>query len=168
MDRFPLPASAAYSYQQNFTTEHHGIDLMAPLGTPVLAVESGVAWASVETKGGNVVYLDGARTGNRYFYGHLDRFAAKVLINADPRVRVDAGDELGYVGTTGNAAGRPPHVHFQMRRGSLVMDPFEPLQKVDPQPRRGSSGPTVHRQQRPSGAAAAFCLLALLWLVAKR
>ena len=54
-----------------------------------------------------------------------------------------------------------------MRRGSLVMDPYPPLQKVDPHPERGSSGPTVHRQQRPSGAVAAVCLLALLWLVAK-
>ncbi len=172
MDRFPLPASAAYGYQQNFTLEHLGIDIMAPKGTPVVAVESGLAWATTEPKGGNVVYLDGA-SGVRYFYGHLDRWGAKVLImdrpSSDVKVRVNAGDELGFVGNTGNAAGRPTHLHFQMRDGSLVMDPYPELQKVDPHRERGRSGTTVHQKERASSSVipTGVLLLALLWLATR-
>ena len=166
MDRFPLPSTANYSYQQNFALDHLGIDLMAPKGTPVVAVESGTALATTEPKGGNVVYLEGKSTN--YFYGHLERWAPKLLVDANPRVKVNAGDELGFVGTTGNAAGRPPHLHFQMRDGSLVIDPFDALQAVDPQPRRGRPGRTVRGQTPGSSALPAGVLwLAIIWLASR-
>lgn len=178
MDRFPLPPEASYRYQQNFSMDHLGIDIMATQGTPVLAVEDGTAWATRETKGGNVVYLDGAKTGNRYFYGHLWQWTPNLVISDNPKVAVKSGEQLGYVGSTGNAAGKPPHVHFQMRRGSLVIDPYPELQKVDPDPSRGSSGPTVHRRRRrtiempsiewPSSIAPGIALCIALYLVARR
>lgn len=143
MDRFPLPPEAEYSYRQRFTTEHHGIDIMAPKGTHAVAVEDGTAWAATEPKGGNVVYLDGL-SGNRYFYGHLWQWTPNMVISDNPKVPVKAGDALGYVGNTGNAAGRATHLHFQIRRGSLRIDPFPELQAVDPHPERGSRGETVH------------------------
>ena len=159
MDRFPLSATDSYRYEQRFTTQHRGTDILAPAGSIVYAVEDGTAWATVDPKGGNVVYLEGDRSGYRYYYAHLSRWAAKLGIANDPKVRVMAGDDLGAVGTTGNAAGGPPHLHFQMRDGSLVMDPFDALQAVDPHRERGS---------RPSmvGPSVVVLLLAL-WMLSK-
>lgn len=158
MQRFPLLDSAPYSYARNFSLEHRGTDIMAPQGTPVLAVERGRAWSAIEDKGGKVVYLEGA-SGLSYFYGHLSQWATKV-ISATPTsaLEVDAGDVLGLVGSTGNAEGRPPHLHFQMRRGSLQIDPFDSLERVDLQ-RRGTD------PQRQQGSA--VLVLAALWFLSK-
>lgn len=173
MDRFPIPDAGSYSYAQRFTLDHLGIDILAPLDTMLVAVEDGFATASREPKGGNVVYLEGA-SGTRYFYGHLARWSGNLVMSADPKVRVQAGDPLGFVGTSGNAQGGPPHVHFQMRRGSLVIDPFDDLQAVDPYPDRGTPGETVHtRKTTLPGFPSMFAfpdlggvcaLLALVWL----
>jgi murein DD-endopeptidase MepM/ murein hydrolase activator NlpD len=133
---FPLPASARYSYERRFGFDHQGIDIMVERGTPVLAVEAGVAWATTDPKGGNVVYLESIN-GRRYYYAHLDRWAASLLMTGNPRVDVSVGDVLGYVGNTGNAAGRPPHLHFQIRAGSRLIDPFDELRALDP--RAGTS-----------------------------
>lgn len=153
MQRFPLPESARYSYARRFNAQHLGTDILAPLGTPVLAVERGRAWSNNETKGGKVVYLQG-ESGRRYFYGHLSEWQLRI-ISATPTtaVEVDAGDELGKVGNTGNAEGGPTHVHFQQRDGSLVIDPYDDLYAVDPH-RRGVD------TQRSGGIA---IMLLLLW-----
>lgn len=113
---------------------------MAPLGARVLAVEDGNATSTIDPKGGNVVYLDG-KSGTRYYYAHLAGWAPLLMVADNPTVPVKAGDDLGYVGKTGNAASSPTHLHFQMRRGSLVIDPFDDLQRVDPRakPSRAST-----------------------------
>lgn len=136
MLRFPLPETARYSYEQRFSTGrngHLGTDIFAPAGTPVLAVEAGIARSSVEPKGGNVVYLEvpGGAFPKRYFYAHLQAVSPILLVGNG--VRVEAGDEIGWVGDTGNAKGKPPHLHFQLRHGSLNEDPFQHLLDVDPQ-----------------------------------
>ena len=129
---------------------------MAPAGTPVLAVEGGKAWSAIEEKGGKVAYLDG-KSGVRYFYGHLQTWATK-LISATPTtpIEVDASDVLGLVGSTGNAEGRPPHLHFQMKRGSLQIDPFDDLAAVD----------IKHKGDRGMGTG--VLVLALLWAWSQR
>lgn len=159
LERFPLPASAAYSYAQRFGVDHRGTDIMAPSGTPVVAVEDGVAWATIDTKGGNVVYLDGT-SGERFYYAHLSSWSPKLVVTSDPKVEVKAGDPLGYVGTTGNAAGGAPHLHFQQRRGSLTIDPFDDLIAVDPHKRGVRPGVAL-----PAGVLG---LLAILWLMSRR
>lgn len=148
--------AAKYSYARNFTSTHHGTDIMAPEGSPVLAVERGKAWSAIEEKGGKVAYLEG-ESGTRYFYGHLSAWATK-LISATPTspLDVDVGDELGKVGSTGNAQGKAPHIHFQMRRGSLVIDPFDDLAAVD----------VNHRGDRNMGKG--VLVLALLWAWSQR
>ena len=109
-----------------------GVDIMAPAHSPLLAVESGMAWSSNEPKGGKVAYLLGD-SGARYFYGHLEAWdLGLITASAEHPVRVTAGEGLGRVGTTGNAAGGPPHVHFQIRRGASVVDPFPELYDADP------------------------------------
>ncbi len=97
---------------------HEGIDLFAPRGTPVVAVTAGVAQASTNRLGGNVVWLF-APTGRTYYYAHLDRWAVGPLTVVQP------GDVVGYVGNTGNAAGTPPHLHFGIyARGAIDPWPF--------------------------------------------
>lgn len=130
---------------------------MAPLGARVVAVEDGKATATIDPKGGNVVYLDGA-SGTRYYYAHLAGWAPLLMVTDNPTVPVKAGDDLGYVGKTGNAASTATHLHFQMRRGSLVIDPFDDLQRVDPKPRRGAS----------THDASGMLLTLLLWIVSQR
>lgn len=172
MDRFPLPASARYSYESGFTPPTHmGVDIMAPAHTPLLAVESGSAWSSTEPKGGRVVYLLGV-SGARYFYGHLESWALG-LIDAPPErpIHVEAGEELGKVGNTGNAQGRPTHVHFQIRRGADVVDPFPELYEVDPHKRGSIPEPGVLDRvetavtSAATGLGNAIGMLALLWVL---
>jgi peptidoglycan LD-endopeptidase LytH len=169
MNRFPLFPDGPYSYAQNFTLQHLGIDIMAPRGTPVLAVDDGKAWRQIDTKGGKVVYLAAAK--ETYYYAHLDEWYPTLADAAhrDEAIDVRAGDALGFIGNTGNAAGRPPHLHFQIRRGSLTIDPFADLQAVDPHPERGTSGTTIGPRPRqwPSllpNIQGPIALLALLWL----
>ena len=86
---------------------HRGIDIFAPRGTPVVAntrgLVLGVGWNRL---GGNYVRMLGPGRQIHYF-AHLDAFGR--FRRGDV---VDAGDVLGYVGTTGNARGTPPHLHY--------------------------------------------------------
>jgi peptidoglycan LD-endopeptidase LytH len=172
MDRFPLPEASKYSYESGFTETHHGVDIMAPLGTPVLAVEPGQAWSSIEPKGGMVAYLEG-QSGARYFYGHLSQLALKLISATTSKpLAVAAGDELGKVGNTGNAAGGPHHVHFQIRRASFfgaealpsagLADPFPELMAVDPK-RAG----IARRSSSSSSNVGALLMLAVLWALSR-
>ena len=99
---------------------HDGLDLLAPLGTPVLAAAAGrVTQAGTDRLGGNVVWLLDETYGRRLYYAHLDRHAV------DAGARVEAGDTLGFVGTSGNAQGEQPHLHFGVyRRGRGAIDPY--------------------------------------------
>ena len=89
---------------------HHGEDLVAPSGTPLLAVADGtlfsVGWNDI---GGWRLWLrdDG---GNEFYYAHLDAYSP--LAVAGRRVR--AGDVLGFVGDSGDAEGGLPHLHFEI------------------------------------------------------
>lgn len=98
---------------------HHGVDIFAPRGTPVVATsEATVRRVEVTNLGGKVVWLrDEARQASVY-YAHLDSQAV-----ADG-ARVAPGDTLGFVGNSGNARTTPPHLHFGIyRRGEGPVDP---------------------------------------------
>ena len=83
--------------------------MIAARGTPIVAVESGrVTRLSTGSLGGNAVYMTG-NSGDRFYYAHLDSFAAGVRGGLD----VTVGDLLGYNGSTGNASYSVPHLHFQ-------------------------------------------------------
>ena len=171
MQRFPLPESVTYSYAPGFTEQHQGVDIMAPLGSPVVAVESGKAWSSIEPKGGQVAYLEG-ESGTRYFYGHLSAWVLPLITATTGKpLQVGAGAALGFVGTSGNAAGRPPHVHFQIRRPSFfgaealpasdVVDPYPELVAADPKRRGAGAAPTS------SSAGPSLAVMFFLWLTFK-
>jgi hypothetical protein len=99
---------------------HHGIDIFAARGTPVLAAADGyVRSTSPNELGGNVVWLRDDVRGQTLYYAHLDRHA----VSAGQRVRI--GDTLGFVGNTGNARTTRPHLHFAIyRRGEGPIDPY--------------------------------------------
>jgi len=85
---------------------HKGIDIFAPEGRPVLAATSGLVFRSgVYGNGGNMIAILGPRLRVHY-YAHLSR------LDVDDGAWVWRGDVIGTVGTTGNAAGRPPHLHY--------------------------------------------------------
>lgn len=98
---------------------HHGVDIFARRGTPVLAATSGTVNRVQETNLGGLVVWMRDEDGNRLYYAHLDR----QLVAAGQRVAV--GDTIGTVGNTGNARTTPPHLHFGVyRRGEGPVDPW--------------------------------------------
>lgn len=98
---------------------HAGVDLMAPRGTPLVAVVSGtITRAGNSGISGNRIWLRGD-DGTEYFYAHLDRIQVSV---GD---RVTIGQQIGTVGNTGNAAGGSPHLHFEIHPGGgAATDPY--------------------------------------------
>jgi murein DD-endopeptidase MepM/ murein hydrolase activator NlpD len=92
---------------------HRAIDILAPKGTPVLAADNGtIVRVSSNTLGGLTIYAIDPLRRLVYYYAHLDRYD---VIAYKGKV-VAKGEVIGYVGTTGNARGGPPHLHFQVMR----------------------------------------------------
>jgi peptidoglycan LD-endopeptidase LytH len=92
--------------------KHLALDIRAPHGTPVLAADDGEVLAVKTSQlGGRVVYATDPGRRFVYYYAHLSRWHPDTV----PGRRVERGDVLGYVGSTGNANARAPHLHFQVR-----------------------------------------------------
>ena len=92
---------------------HQAIDIMAPRGTPVVAVDDGtVAKVYRHPLGGLSVYQYDGDKRFAYYYAHLDRFAPGLKAG----MALKRGDVLGYVGTSGNASPTAPHLHFAIYR----------------------------------------------------
>ena len=124
---FPVTGRDSRAAQSFFGAErdggrrnHHGIDIFAPRGTPVVAASAGVVRNVGTTNlGGKVVWLWDVKRGQSLYYAHLDSQIAR------PGALVRVGDTLGLVGNTGNARSTPPHLHFGVyRRGEGPVDPY--------------------------------------------
>ena len=88
---------------------HEAIDIPAPRGTPVVAVDDGVVKKLfTSAQGGLTVYEFDGDEAYCYYYAHLDRYADGLTEG----MVVKKGDLIGYVGTTGNAPPGTPHLHF--------------------------------------------------------
>lgn len=88
---------------------HEALDIMAPAGTPVLAVADGhVEKLFVSERGGLTVYQFEPTGRWCYYYAHLQRYAPGLAEGAQVR----RGEVLGYVGSSGNADPAAPHLHF--------------------------------------------------------
>jgi murein DD-endopeptidase MepM/ murein hydrolase activator NlpD len=99
---------------------HEGQDIFAPRGTPIFSATSGFVYNIGENSlGGQTVSVIGAG-GRVYYYAHLDKYAPG-LEEGD---RVTTRTVLGYVGTTGNAQGTPPHLHFGIYTGTGAINPL--------------------------------------------
>lgn len=109
---------------------HQGVDIFAPRGTPVLAVAPGrISHVGTSRLGGNVIFLRDARSRQNIYYAHLE----SQLVHHGQEVLI--GDTIGTVGTSGNARGTPPHLHFGIyRRGYGAIDPFHFIRRQDDTP----------------------------------
>lgn len=102
---------------------HKGTDMMAPYGSPVYAVASGVVRTASSSAGGISLYLD-ASNGESYFYAHNSRN----LVHTGERVQ--AGDLIARVGTSGNAPDSAPHVHFEREVNGVSVNPYRFLRSI--------------------------------------
>ena len=120
--RYIFPVYGPSSFSDTFgagradTGWHHGEDIFAPLGAPLLAVTDGtvfsVGWNDI---GGLRVWLRD-RYGNEFYYAHLSAFS-QLAVNGN---QVQAGDVLGFVGNTGDAEHTPYHLHFEIHPASMM------------------------------------------------
>lgn len=100
---------------------HEGVDMMAPRGTPLVAVESGYAQFKTTRLGGNSVWVGGA-SGTRYFYAHLSAWEGSSR-------NVSKGEVIGYVGATGNTSAN--HLHFEVHPGGgRAVNPYPYVRAV--------------------------------------
>ncbi|PQO90718.1 peptidase M23 [Massilia phosphatilytica] len=107
--------------------KHEGVDMAAPLGTPIKASGDGVVdFVGTQNGYGNFVVL---KHWSNYStaYGHMSRFASGLRRGQ----KVSQGDVIGYVGTTGWATG--PHLHYEFRIGGHATDPMA-LKNIQQQP----------------------------------
>ncbi len=101
------------------STNHKGVDIGTPMGTPVLAAKSGtVTWASWNGGYGNCIIISHGN-GNSTLYGHLSGY------NVTTDQQVKQGQVIGYSGNTGNSTG--PHLHFGIIENSNWIDPLNYL-----------------------------------------
>jgi murein DD-endopeptidase MepM/ murein hydrolase activator NlpD len=122
---------------------HEGQDIFAPRGTPIFAAADGyVARIGDNSLGGQTVSVIGAG-GRTYYYAHLESYAPH-LAEGD---YVTTQTLLGYVGTTGNAAGTPPHLHFGVYEPGGAMNPL-PLLSDRPKLEKPASEPQPARKRR--------------------
>jgi murein DD-endopeptidase MepM/ murein hydrolase activator NlpD len=95
---------------------HHGEDIFAPRGAPILAVTDGtlysIGWNRI---GGYRLWLRD-RYGNQFYYAHLSAYSPLAVEGQT----VKAGDVIGFVGNTGDADGGPTHLHFEIHPSALI------------------------------------------------
>jgi len=157
---FPVFGSVAsftndYGAPRAGTGTHHGNDIFAPTGTPVLAVADGeLSKVGVNSLGGNRLWLRDD-LGNTYYYAHLSGYASHVKDG----VRVSAGEIIAYVGNTGQAITTPPHLHFEIHPGDGdAINPYPFLQAWQ----RGTEVPKAYSEAASSQGQAPLASGAVL------
>jgi len=135
-DDLAFPVARDYSFVDTFLAprsvgtpdvhRHQGIDIFAPQDTPLVAVERGIVVRVGEVRlGGFRVWLIG-ESGAQYYYAHMSAHA-----DITEGQFVETGTVLGYVGTSGNARGTSPHVHFQFHPdGGAAVNAFPLLDQL--------------------------------------
>jgi murein DD-endopeptidase MepM/ murein hydrolase activator NlpD len=117
---------------------HRGLDFAAPSGTPIMAAGSGVVTHA--GRKGNYGITVKLRHANEYttLYAHMRSIARGVRVGA----RVEQGDVIGYVGSTGMSTG--PHLHYEVHHRGKFVNPA----KVNSPPGRTLTGEDLHRFQQ--------------------
>jgi hypothetical protein len=142
-----FPVVGAVSYHNDFgeprgALPHQGNDLLGTKRAPVVAVESGtVSYWTTSPSAGCMLYLYGD-SGTMYEYIHLnnDLTAANdnkgkcvegTAYSVPDKARVEAGQQIGYLGDSGDANGIHPHLHFEVHpNGKKAVSPFRYLNKA--------------------------------------
>ena len=105
---------------------HSGVDLISPAGTPVVAAANGTLTRQTinAARSGNAWWLT-TSTGTYFFYAHLASFSEGLSVGSS----VQAGDVIGYVGSTGNSVS--PHLHFEINlAGTGPVNPYSAIWMV--------------------------------------
>ena len=115
----PLPGLSAAQLSDNYTharaggAAHEALDIMAPRGTPVVAIDDGRIAKLFSSKTGGITLYQFDPTGEyAYYYAHLDRYAEGIAEGDNLR----KGQLIGCVGSTGNAQPDAPHLHLAVFR----------------------------------------------------
>ncbi len=134
---FPFPPSVNYSYTNDFGAprhqgSHQGVDIIGPLGAPVVSVGYGVVERAQRVEsglGGRYIWIRDPQ-GNLFYYAHLDTIATGVDVGTE----VWPGRRIGTNGNTGDARFGIEHIHFEIRPGGYgtIINPFSHLVAVDP------------------------------------
>jgi peptidoglycan hydrolase-like protein with peptidoglycan-binding domain len=101
---------------------HEGLDIMAPLGTPIVSpTDAVVVSVGYGASAGNYVYT--ANPGNeRFAFMHMSEMSTLAV-----GTKLSRGDLIGYVGNTGDASGGATHLHFEVRPNNVPTDPYPRL-----------------------------------------
>jgi murein DD-endopeptidase MepM/ murein hydrolase activator NlpD len=114
----PTQGRLTTCYCMRWGQMHYGLDLAAPLGTPIYSAADGVVLKAGRVSGfGNAVYIQDA-DGNVHIYGHM-RF-----YDVQAGQIVHAGDQIAKVGNEGYSTG--PHLHYEIHRGDMDGRPLDP------------------------------------------
>ena len=115
----PIPSGSefidSWGARRSGGRRHQGVDMIAPKGTPIVAVQAGDVQFKRSRLGGKAVWLT-TPDGNEFYYAHLSGFEGESR-------SVRRGEVIGYVGSSGNAKG--PHLHFETHFGGVVGDPYD-------------------------------------------
>ena len=110
---------------------HNAIDIMAPLGTPVVAAAAGqVEKLFVSVRGGNTIYVRSPDRALIYYYAHLDAYAPGLA----ERQAVRQGQPLGTVGFSGDASPDAPHLHFEIQQTAPQSNWWQRKVSLNPYP----------------------------------
>ncbi|TFV54548.1 M23 family peptidase [Geodermatophilus sp. DF01-2] len=115
----PTAGRVTSCYGPRWGTMHQGVDIAAPIGTPIYVPEDGVVLQAGPASGfGQAVYVQHG-DGQITLYGHVNQF----FVSAGQVVR--AGDQIAEVGNKGQSTG--PHLHFEVHQGGLYASRVNPM-----------------------------------------
>jgi murein DD-endopeptidase MepM/ murein hydrolase activator NlpD len=115
----PTSGRVTSCYGPRWGTMHQGVDIAAPIGTPIYVPEGGVVLQAGPASGfGQAVYVQHA-DGQITLYGHVNQF----FVSAGEVV--DAGQQIAEVGNKGQSTG--PHLHFEVHQGGLYASRVNPV-----------------------------------------
>jgi hypothetical protein len=114
----PTQGQLTTCYCMRWGQMHYGLDLAAPLGTPILSASDGVVLRAGPASGfGSAVYIQD-EDGNVHIYGHMRYY------DVQAGEIVHAGDQIAKVGNEGQSTG--PHLHYELHRGGIDGRPMDP------------------------------------------